>query len=70
MRHDLYCWTHGVDSNHPSGGPDGCKSPFAGHQTAATKANKMGGATYRWNKLSRQAQTEAKQAAAKKHTKA
>jgi hypothetical protein len=69
VRRDHYCWSHGVDSNHASGGPNGCKSPFAGHQTAATKANKMGGATYRWNHLSREAQNEARQAAAKKHPK-
>ena len=37
-----YCWSHGwiVADNHDS---KTCKNPLPGHQTAATRANTMGG---------------------------
>jgi hypothetical protein len=42
-----YCWSHGT-CGHPS---LDCKHPLSSHQTAATRAQPMGGATYSWAKL-------------------
>lgn len=43
-----YCWSHGLDF-HTSAN---CKNGFTGHKRDATKANKMGGFTHTWSKLS------------------
>jgi hypothetical protein len=40
-----YCWSHGP--NHTHNGDSPCNYPRPGHQSAATAANKMGGATGR-----------------------
>ena len=45
---NAYCWTHGARGHtstlhHPTTNPTGCRHPAAGHKTAATLTNQLGG---------------------------
>ena len=54
-RKEAWCWGHGHTFHNSSE----CTSQLPGHKEDATKANRMGGASYTWTKLTSAQRAEA-----------